>query len=87
MPASLPPSDIRVRPAPDASQACGWYNERVGRRAGVVLYVVAMVAIIVVVDVLFLRHQFWPRLLVNIAVVVVFLGFYLWFRKARPQDQ
>jgi hypothetical protein len=42
-----------------------------------------MVAIVVGVDVLVLRHQFWPRLLVNIAIVVAFGAFYLRFLK-RP---
>jgi hypothetical protein len=44
----------------------------------VALYVVAMVVIIVGVDVLFLRHQFWPRLAVNIGIVLVFAtGYFL----------
>ena len=45
------------------------------------LYVLAMVAVVVVVDVLLLRHQFWPRLLVNIGIVVVFAAVYLRFLK------
>jgi hypothetical protein len=49
----------------------------------VALYVLAMVAIVVVVDVLFLRHQFWPRLLVNIGIVVVFGTCYFLFLKRR----
>ena len=49
----------------------------------VALYVLAMVVIIVGVDVLLLRHQFWPRLLVNIGIVVVFAGAYFAFLK-RP---
>jgi hypothetical protein len=47
----------------------------------VALYVVAMVVIIVGVDVLLLRHQFWPRLLVNIGIVVVFAAAYFAFLK------
>ena len=54
-----------------------------GRQAGVVLYVLAMVAIVVGVDVLFFRNQFWPRLLVNVGTVLVFVAFYLRFLK-RP---
>jgi hypothetical protein len=46
-----------------------------------VLYVLAMVVVVVVVDVLLLRHQFWPRLLVNIGIVVVFAAVYLRFLK------
>jgi len=42
-----------------------------------------MVVIIVGVDVLFLRNQFWPRLMSNIGIVLVFVAFYLRFLK-RP---
>jgi predicted cobalt transporter CbtA len=42
-----------------------------------VLYVAAMVAVIVGVDVLFFRNRLWERLLVNIGIVLVFLAFYL----------
>ena len=52
-----------------------------GRNAGVALYVIAMVVIIVGVDVLFLRHLFWPRLLVNVGVVAVFAAGYFLFLK------
>ena len=45
------------------------------------LYVLAMIGIIVGADVLFLRHHFWARLIVNIAIVVVFAAFYLRFLK------
>jgi uncharacterized membrane protein YfcA len=55
----------------------------VGRQAGVVLYVLAMVAVVVGVDVLFFKHQFWPRLIVNVGIVLVFVAFYLRFLK-RP---
>jgi hypothetical protein len=55
----------------------------VGRQAAVVLYVLAMVAIVVGVDVLFFRHQFWARLMVNVGIVLVFVAFYLRFLK-RP---
>ena len=44
-----------------------------------VLYVVAMVAVIVVVDVLFFRNRFWERLTVNIGIVLVFAAFYFRF--------
>jgi hypothetical protein len=47
------------------------------------LYVLAMVAVVVGVDILFFKHQFWPRLLVNIGIVLVFLACYLRFLK-RP---
>ena len=47
------------------------------------LYVLAMIGIVVGTDILFFRHQFWPRLLVNIGIVLVFVAFYLRFLK-RP---
>ena len=52
-----------------------------GRQATVVLYVLAMVGVVVGVDVLFFRHQFWLRLMVNVGVVLVFAAFYLRFLK------
>jgi hypothetical protein len=54
-----------------------------GRQAAAVLYVLAMVAVVVGVDVLFFRHQFWQRLIVNVGIVLVFAAFYLTFLK-RP---
>jgi hypothetical protein len=56
---------------------------RMGRRAAVVLYVLALVAVVVGVDVLFFRNQFWERLTVNVGIVLVFVAFYLRFLK-RP---
>ncbi len=52
-----------------------------GRRAVVVLYVLALVAVVVGVDVLFFRHQFWERLIANVGIVLVFAAFYLRFLK------
>ena len=52
-----------------------------GNRAASALYVLAMIAVVVGVDVLFFRHQFWARLLVNIGIVLVFVAFYLRFLK------
>ena len=49
------------------------------RRMAVVLYVVAMAAVIVGVDFPFLRNRFWERLIVNIGIVLVFGAFYLRF--------
>ena len=45
------------------------------------LYVLAMVAVIVGVDVAFFRHHFVGRLLANIGMVLVFAAFYLRFRR------
>ena len=51
------------------------------RNIFVVLYVVALIAVVVGVDLLFFRHRFWERLLSNIGVVLVFAAFYLRFLK------
>jgi hypothetical protein len=53
------------------------------KRATVVLYVLALVAVVVGVDVLFFRSRLWERLMVNIGIVLVFAAFYLRFLK-RP---
>jgi hypothetical protein len=58
----------------------------VGRQAAVVLYVLAMVAIVVGADILFFRHHFWVRLRVNVGIVLVFVAFYLRFLN-RPRAQ
>jgi hypothetical protein len=50
-----------------------------GRRVAVVLCVVAMAAVIVVVDFVLFRNRFWERLTVNIGIVLVFAAFYLRF--------
>jgi len=49
------------------------------RRIVVALYVVAMAAVIVGVDVVFFRNRFWERLAVNIGIVLVFAAFYFRF--------
>lgn len=54
-----------------------------GRPAAVVLYVLAMVAVVVGVDVLFFRHHLWERLTVNVGIVLIFAAFYWRFLK-RP---
>ena len=55
-----------------------------GRLIAVVLYVVAMAAVIVGVDFGFFRNRFWERLTVNIGIVLVFAAFYLRFLMRRP---
>ena len=45
----------------------------------VALYVVLMIAVVVGVDLMFFRHRFWERLMVNIGTVLVFAAFYLRF--------
>jgi len=52
-----------------------------GKQAAIVLYVLAMAAVVVGVDVLFFRHQLWERLIVNVGIVLVFAAFYLRFLK------
>lgn len=45
------------------------------------LYVLALVAVVVSVDVLFFRHHFTERLIANVGIVVVFAAFgFLIFR-------
>lgn len=53
------------------------------RNAAIVLYLVAMAAVIVGVDFMFLRGRFWERLMTNIGIVLVFAAFYLRFLR-RP---
>ena len=55
-----------------------------GRQAVVVLYALVLVAVVVGADILFFRHHFWPRLIVNVGIVLVFLAFYLRFLKRSP---
>jgi predicted cobalt transporter CbtA len=50
-----------------------------GRQLTIVLYVAAMIAVIVGVDILFFRDRFWARLIVNVGIVLVFAAFYLRF--------
>jgi preprotein translocase subunit SecE len=53
-----------------------------GRQVAVVLYVVAMVAVILGLDIAFFRHRFWERLMANIGVVLVFAAFYFRFLRS-----
>lgn len=52
-----------------------------GRQVATVLFVVAMVAVIVGVDLSFFRNRtwFWERLAVNVGIVLVFGAFYFRF--------
>jgi hypothetical protein len=52
-----------------------------GRQAATVLYVLALIAVVVGVDILFFRHHFWERLAVNVGIVLVFVAFYFRFLK------
>jgi positive regulator of sigma E activity len=53
------------------------------RQSAVVLYVLALVAVVVGVDILFFRHHFWERLIANVGIVLVFAAVYLRFLKRR----
>ncbi len=52
-------------------------------KGAIALYVIALVVVVVGVDVLFFRHQFWPRLAVNVGIVLIFGACYYRFVK-RP---
>lgn len=48
-----------------------------------VLFIVVLIAVIVCVDFLFLRHHFTMRLIVNIGIVVVFaITYFIFFKKS-----
>jgi hypothetical protein len=51
----------------------------VGRPLAGVLYVIAMVAVVVGVDLVFFRDHFWARLAANVGIVLVFGAFYFRF--------
>jgi hypothetical protein len=51
----------------------------VGKSVADVLYVIAMVAVVVGVDVLFFRDHVWERLAANVGIVLVFGAFYFRF--------
>jgi hypothetical protein len=53
------------------------------RPAAVVIYVLALIAVVVSVDILFFRHHFWERLIANVGVVLILATFYLKFLKRR----
>ena len=52
-----------------------------GRQAGIVLYVLALVTVVVGADVFFFRHRFWERLMANVGIVLLFAAFGLRFLK------
>ena len=58
-----------------------------GKQVAVVLYVVAMVAVIVGVDFVFFRNRFWERLTVNIGIVLVFVAFFFRFFRRPNKTQ
>jgi hypothetical protein len=70
-----------AHPGREVDHGEGSRMEPMGRQAGIVLYVLALVAVVVGVDVLFFRHRFWERLMVNVGIVLVFAAFGLRFLK------
>lgn len=52
-----------------------------GRQPVIAIYVLALVATVVLVDVLFLKHHLWERLVVNVGIVLLFASFWLRFLK------
>ena len=50
-----------------------------GRQLTVALYVLALVAVVVGVDILFFRNHVFARLLANIGIVLIFAAFYVRF--------
>lgn len=57
-----------------------------GRHVAIVVYVLALVCVVVSVDILFFRTHFWPRLMVNVGIVLVFAAFGLRFRARSGGD-
>lgn len=53
------------------------------KTAIIMLYILAMVGTVVIMDILFFRHRFWERLIANIGIVMVYVAFYLAFLKNR----
>jgi hypothetical protein len=51
------------------------------RQAAVALYVLALIAVVVGVDILFFRNRFWERLMANVGIILVFAAFYFRFLK------
>ena len=52
------------------------------RNVSVALYVIAMIAVIVGVDLLFFRDRFHPRLIANLCILAAFgAGYFLFFMR------
>jgi hypothetical protein len=45
------------------------------RKISLVLFVLVLVAVVVAVDLLFVKDHLWERLIVNVGIVLVFLAF------------
>jgi len=55
----------------------------VGRAASAACYLAALIAVVVLADVLFFRDHFWERLAANVGIVLVFTSFYFRFLRHR----
>lgn len=60
------------------------------RQAAFVIYVLALVAVVMGVGILFFRRHVWERLIAHVGLVLLFAAFYLRFLKDRwaqpPQE-
>ena len=65
-------------PSPPRRKRLGRKNSGMPKPV-LVAYALTMVVLIVGIDVLLFRHHFWPRLMVNVGIVLVFGAFYLRF--------
>ena len=54
-----------------------------GIKPAAVFYVLAMIAVVVGVDLVFFRHHVTARLIANVGIVMVFVAFYLTYLKHR----
>lgn len=52
-----------------------------GRQPAIVIYVLALVVVVVLVDILFFKHHSLERLMVNVGIVLIFAAFGLRFLK------
>ena len=53
-----------------------------GSRAYLVVYVLALVAVVVTADIVFFRSHAWPRLMANVGIVLLFGAFYFRYQGA-----
>jgi len=71
--------DSKIRSLDGKSNGTPPGMQDMGSKTAVLIFVLAMAAVIVGVDLLIFRNRFWDRLIVNIGLVLVFLAFYLRF--------
>lgn len=71
-------SGTEILSVPGASEV-----QVISRQAIGASYAFALVAVVVVLDVLFFKHRFWERLAANIGIVLVFGAFYFRFLNRR----